>query len=86
MSFLQTGRLPEPIPKHRLDSLVEFTSGVVGWERQPHGGSVPIHAPLDQPYWLWYCRCGVVGGRRPSAEVAERAHQQHVERMTEAGT
>ena len=74
MSFL-----PEPTPRHVLDDVAGVTSHTVGWEAQASGGSVPIIAPLDQPHWRWYCRCGAVGGRRPSREAAEADHRRHTE-------
>jgi hypothetical protein len=32
-----------------------------------------------EPYFLWYCECGAVGGRRATEKAAREAHKRHVE-------
>jgi hypothetical protein len=63
---------------HLLKDTVMFDEQRVGWHSTEHGGKTPIYEPVT-PYWLWYCYCGAIGGRRATQEAAVSAHETHKE-------
>lgn len=64
---------------HALTEAVEFTTQVIGWRDLPEGGSVPIRGPIRPPYWRWYCRCGAIGGKHGTEQLAVTDHARHAQ-------
>jgi hypothetical protein len=68
---------------HELRDIGKYTQRRARWEPSPGGGQVPVYEPLEEPYFLYYCECGTVGGRTSSETMARAAHQRHVGEMTD---
>lgn len=61
-----------------LREIAKFTHRRIGWRDTPGGGAVSITAPLDKPYWRYYCACGSVGGKAATAQAARSQFNNHI--------
>jgi hypothetical protein len=63
--------------EHFLREVAGFQTRHAGWKDTPGGGSVPIRESLDEPYFRFYCKCGVIGTKQPTKEAARAQHIEH---------